>query len=203
MLGRSREGLRRIQQIVKDLREFARLDRGDYQEADLNAGVESTLNIVRGHAKKRQVQFETDLKPLPPFKCFPAKLNQVVMNLLTNAIDASPENGKVTVRTRADDGFVRIEVEDQGGGIDPAVRERIFDPFFTTKPLGKGTGLGLSISYGIVQEHNGRIEVDSEMGKGSKFTVVLPPKGGVKVPGATEEGEKLKWGAGKSEGVKG
>jgi signal transduction histidine kinase len=177
MLVRSREGLKRIQQIVRDLREFARLDAADLQDADLNAGIESTINIVRGVAKKHQVAIELQLQPLPPVACYPAKINQVVMNLVTNAIDACGENdGKVIVRTARQDGEVRIEVADNGSGIPPDVRQRIFDPFFTTKPIGKGTGLGLSISYGIVQDHGGRIEVDSEMGKGTTFVVTLPAR---------------------------
>jgi two-component system NtrC family sensor kinase len=175
LIDRSREGLKRIQQIVKDLRDFARLDQSALQDADLNAGVESTINIVRGHAKKRQVQIRTELNPLPHLRCYPAKLNQVFMNLIVNAIDASREESVVTVRTSPlDDSGVRIDVIDQGQGIDPAIRERIFDPFFTTKPIGEGTGLGLSISYGIVRDHNGRIEVQSELGKGSTFSVFLP-----------------------------
>jgi two-component system NtrC family sensor kinase len=175
LIDRSREGLKRIQQIVKDLRDFARLDESALQEADLNAGVESTINIVRGHAKKRQVQIFTDLHPLPHLRCYPAKLNQVIMNLIVNAIDASHPESAVTVRTCAlDENGVRIDVIDQGQGIDPKIRERIFDPFFTTKPIGEGTGLGLSISYGIVRDHHGRIEVQSEPGKGSTFSVFLP-----------------------------
>ncbi len=156
MIDRSREGLKRIQQIVKDLRDFARLDQALLQEADLNAGVESTINIVRGHAKKRQIQIRSELNPIPQLKCYPAKLNQVLMNLIVNAIDASHEEGVVTVRTSAwNDSGVRIDVIDQGEGIDPAIQERIFDPFFTTKPIGEGTGLGLSISYVIVRDHQG------------------------------------------------
>jgi PAS domain S-box-containing protein len=176
MLMRSREGLRRIQQIVKDLREFARLDAADLQDADLNAGIESTINIVRGVAKKKQVQLGIELQPLPPVACFPAKVNQVIMNLVTNAIDACPENGKVTVKTARTGDDVQIEVIDDGGGIPPEIRQRIFDPFFTTKPIGQGTGLGLSISYGIVRDHGGRIEVESESGKGTRFIVTLPVK---------------------------
>jgi two-component system NtrC family sensor kinase len=175
MLNRSREGLKRIQQIVRDLRDFARLDESDLHEVDLNAGVQSTVNIILGHAKKKQVKIETQFDAaLPPVACQPAKVNQVVMNLLSNAIDASNENGRVVVRTAAADGCARIEVEDEGSGIPPEVRERIFDPFFTTKPVGEGTGLGLSISYGIVNDHGGTIEVDSTPGKGSRFTVSLP-----------------------------
>jgi two-component system, NtrC family, sensor kinase len=175
MLGRSREGLKRIQQIVRDLRDFARLDESDLHEVDLNAGIQSTVNIILGHAKKKQVRIETQLDPtLPPVACQPAKINQVVMNLISNAIDASRESGRVVVRTASVDGTARIEVEDEGTGIPPEVRERIFDPFFTTKPVGEGTGLGLSISYGIVNDHGGTIEVDSAPGAGSRFTVSLP-----------------------------
>jgi signal transduction histidine kinase len=98
------------------------------------------------------------------------------MNLLANAIDATPEGGSVVVRTVSapKDKAVTITVADTGCGIDPKVRDRIFDPFFTTKPIGKGTGLGLSISYGIVKAHGGCIEVESELGKGTQFTVRLP-----------------------------
>ncbi len=174
LLARTRDGLRRIQQIVKDLRVFARLDESDLNEVDLNAGIESTVNIVLGHAKKKQVRVEMELKPLPLVTCYPAKINQVIMNLVSNAIDASHEGGAVTVRSDVHGQGVKIEVEDRGCGIEPAVRERIFDPFFTTKPVGVGTGLGLSISYGIVTDHGGTIEVDSIIGEGTKFTITLP-----------------------------
>jgi two-component system NtrC family sensor kinase len=176
MMVRSRDGLKRIQQIVKDLRDFARLDEADLQDADLNHGVDSTVNIIRGRAKSRRVQLELDLNPLPLITCYPAKINQVVMNLVANAIDASHENGTVTVRSTAlpDNSGAKIEVIDQGTGIPPAVREKIFDPFFTTKKQGEGTGLGLSISYGIIRDHKGTITIDSEEGKGSTFTITLP-----------------------------
>ena len=177
MLERSREGLKRIQQIVGDLREFSRQESvGDLEDAvDLNAGVSSTVNIVRGRARVRRVEIETDLAPLPRVTCRAPKINQVVLNLIANAIDASPEHGKVTVRTRSDTpGWVEVSVTDTGGGIDPAVRDKIFDPFFTTKPQGQGTGLGLSISHGIVSEHGGRISVESTPGGGSTFSIHLP-----------------------------
>jgi signal transduction histidine kinase len=183
LLTRSRDGLKRIQQIVKDLRDFARLDESDLSEVDLNAGVESTVNIILGHAKRKRVTVEKKLGPLPRVCCYPAKVNQVVMNLLSNAIDASHEGGTVTITTAsapAQSGKppgVRIEVTDGGTGIEPDVRQRIFDPFFTTKPTGKGTGLGLSISYGIVQDHGGTIEVESTVGQGSTFRVILPLAG--------------------------
>jgi PAS domain S-box-containing protein len=173
---RSREGLRRIQQIVKDLRDFARLDDGDLQAVDLNVGVTSTLNIIHGRALRQGVAIDTGLNPLPAVTCYPGKINQVVMNLLANAIDACKDGCTVTVRTEptpAADG-VLIHVADDGCGIDPRVRDRIFDPFFTTKPIGQGTGLGLSISYGIVKAHGGTIAVESEPGRGTRFTVRLP-----------------------------
>jgi signal transduction histidine kinase len=174
LLARSGDGLRRIQQIVKGLRDFARLDGHDLLQVDLNVGVESTLNIARGRDVKKNVRLQADLRPLPPVRCYPTQINQVVLNLVANAIDACAEGGTVTVRTTADANGVEIHVIDDGHGIDPAVHDRIFDPFFTTKPPGQGTGLGLSISHGIVQDHGGRIEVDSTPGRGAHFTVHLP-----------------------------
>ncbi|MFO0954175.1 MAG: PAS domain-containing protein [Isosphaeraceae bacterium] len=171
---RSREGLRRIQQIVKDLRDFARADDDGLESADLNVGIASTVNIILGRAKRQGVEITTELSPLPAVVCHPGKINQVIMNLLSNAIDATPEGGHVRLRTRARKEEVEVEVSDDGSGIPPGVLARIFDPFFTTKPVGKGTGLGLSISYGIVKAHGGAIEVDSEVGRGSRFTVRLP-----------------------------
>jgi two-component system NtrC family sensor kinase len=189
LLTRSRDGLSRIQQIVKDLREFARLDAADLQESDVNAGIESTINIVRGLAKKKQVTLDLELAALPRMRCYPAKINQVVMNLVTNAIDACGTGGRVTVRSAAgSNGEIRVEVSDTGHGIPPEIRDRIFDPFFTTKKIGEGTGLGLSISYGIIKDHGGRIEVDSEVGKGSRFTVTLPRQHIAPAQQATDRG---------------
>jgi PAS domain S-box-containing protein len=174
LIQRSRDGLRRIQQIVSHLRLFAHLDEGDVNEADINDGVESTAAIIAGHARKKSIRLVMDLAPLPPVTCNAARLNQVVMNLLTNAIDACDEGGTVTVRTRPEDHGVAIEVGDTGCGIPPEIREKIFDPFFTTKPVGQGTGLGLSISYGIIKDHGGTIEVESTPGEGARFTLHLP-----------------------------
>jgi PAS domain S-box-containing protein len=176
LFSRSREGLRRIQQIVKDLRDFARLDESDLEECDLNAGISSTLNIIQGHAKRKQVSLISELGPLPKVTCYPAKVNQVIMNLVGNAIDASHDGGQVRIQTHADHHDAIIEVRDNGSGIPQTIREKIFDPFFTTKPPGEGTGLGLSISYGIVHDHGGSIEVESEEGRGSTFRVKLPIK---------------------------
>ena len=174
LMVRSREGVSRIRQIVRDLCDFARLDTGDLEEADVNAGIHSTLNIIAGAAKNKGVAIELELGALPRVSCYPAKINQVVMNLLSNAIDACSADGKIIIRTEALPGHVRITVSDTGTGIDPNIRERVFDPFFTTKPPGKGTGLGLSISYGIVTSHGGEIDFSSSPGKGTVFTVKLP-----------------------------
>jgi PAS domain S-box-containing protein len=176
LLDRTREGLRRIERIVKDLRLFARVDEGEWNEIDLNPGIDSAVNMVKGYARKRGVRLETARETLPPVRCRAARVHQVIVNLLMNAIDACPPEGIVTIRSRSEPGAggVRIEVQDTGCGIEPEIRERIFDPFFTTKPVGEGTGLGLSISYGIVHEHRGSIEVESTPGEGSCFIVKLP-----------------------------
>ncbi|MFO0960080.1 MAG: ATP-binding protein [Isosphaeraceae bacterium] len=157
---------------------FARLDESDLAEFDLNDNVRTTVTIILGHAKRKRVVIEMDLQPVPPITGYVAKINQVVMNLISNAIDACQEGGKVIVRTRPDrDRYaVRLDVIDDGCGIDPSILPRIFDPFFTTKPVGVGTGLGLSISYGILQDHGGLIEADSRPGQGARFTIRLPLK---------------------------
>jgi PAS domain S-box-containing protein len=195
IIERTRDGMRRIERIVKDLRLFARVDEGEWNEIDLNPGIESSVNMVQGYARKRGVQLVMDLGALPPVRCRGAKVHQVVVNLLMNAIDACASDGKVTIRTRVESepAAVRIDVADTGTGIDPAIRDRIFDPFFTTKPVGEGTGLGLSISYGIVQEHGGTIDVQSVPGGGSCFTVRLPvlparPKTDPSMPAASGVG---------------
>ncbi|MGE3821621.1 MAG: sensor histidine kinase, partial [Isosphaeraceae bacterium] len=177
LTARSREGLRRIQQIVKDLRDFARPDEGDLKAVDLNAGVASTVNLIQGKARKLGVELITEKNPLPPVTCYPGKINQVVLNLVMNAVDAcAVGKGRVTVRTEPTpqgDG-VFIHVIDNGTGIAREVLDRIFDPFFTTKPVGQGTGLGLSISYGIVKAHGGTISVRTQEGEGTTFSVRLP-----------------------------
>jgi PAS domain S-box-containing protein len=177
LIDRTREGLKRIEQIVKELRLFARVDEGDWNDIDLNPGIDSSINMVKGYARKKGVRIVMDPGVLPTIRCRAARIHQVVVNLLTNAIDACPEDtGVVSVRTQTEPEAmgIRIEIHDNGCGIDPEIRERIFDPFFTTKPIGHGTGLGLSISYGIVDEHGGRIEVQSTPGQGSCFSVHLP-----------------------------
>jgi PAS domain S-box-containing protein len=176
IFGRSTEGLKRIAEIVQGLRTFARTDDGRLRlEPKLNDGIESTLTIARGRGNKKKVRLEFTPGDVPPLVCNLAKLNQVVLNLVANAIDASNENSVVAVRSYADEKTVSIEVSDHGTGIDPAARVHLFEPFYTTKPLGQGVGLGLSISYGIiVKTHGGTIDVASTPGEGSTFTIRIP-----------------------------
>jgi len=175
LMTRSREGLKRIEKIVRDLRDFVRLDEAELKDADLNDNIHSTLNLLRSQASARDVSLLVDTVPLPPVTCFVAKINQVLLSLIVNGIEACDPGGRVTVSSRpGPEGGVILEVADTGRGIDPSVLGRIFDPFFTTKPIGQGTGLGLAISHGIVKSHGGTIEVESQPGFGSRFRVRLP-----------------------------
>ncbi len=179
LLTRSSDGLNRIRRTVQDLRDFARLDEGDVKEVNLNDGIRVTLAVIGHLAAERQVAIRTELdETLPSLTCHPAQINQVVLNLVANAIDACQCRAigqrELIVRTRPIKEGVSIEVADNGSGIDPSVRRRIFDPFFTTKSVGQGTGLGLSVSYGIVAAHGGRIDVESQPGQGARFVVILP-----------------------------
>jgi signal transduction histidine kinase len=168
------EGLRRVRDIVNNLRDFAHLDEADFKEADLNAAFESALEILQHEVKTRGVHVVTQLEPLPPVLCHPGKINQVFLNLLLNAVEACAAGGIVAARSRVEGGQVVVEVQDNGCGIPPEHQSRLFEPFFTTKPIGEGTGLGLSVSYGIIRDHGGSIEVESEVGRGSTFRVRLP-----------------------------
>jgi signal transduction histidine kinase len=175
LLKESRDGITRVRKIVQDLNDFSRLDSTpDWQYANLHQGLDSTLNIVNNEIKYRADVIKK-YGDIPEIECLPSQLNQVYMNLLINAAHAIEEpRGVITVRTGQEGDAVWIEIADTGKGIPEEIVGRIFDPFFTTKALGKGTGLGLSLAYGIVQKHNGRIEVTSEVGKGSTFRVTLP-----------------------------
>jgi len=169
----SLDGLKRVRDIVQSLKDFAHIDETDWQLADLHAGIDSTLTIASNEFKYKATVTKA-YGSLPPVKCLPSQLNQVFMNLIVNASQAIHANGVITVRTGCADDWVWVEIGDNGAGIAPDALTRIFDPFFTTKPVGKGTGLGLSLSYSIVTKHGGRIEVASELGKGTRFTVHLP-----------------------------
>ncbi|HEY7153648.1 MAG TPA: ATP-binding protein, partial [Gemmataceae bacterium] len=187
---RSLDGLKRVRDIIKNLRDFARLDEADFKEADLNAALQSTLEIAGHEIKKNAIQLQTQFAQLPPILCHPGKVNQVFLNVLLNAVQASAPGGAVEVRTRPDEasGGIAIEVQDNGRGIKAEHLPHIFDPFFTTKPVGQGTGLGLSVSYGIVRDHGGSIDVDSEVGRGTLFRIRLPlrpPRGAAASPSST------------------
>jgi len=173
-LARSLEGLDRIRQIVIDLLDFARLEEAPCKAVDLNHGVELTARLVRGKAEKKGVTLDVACAPLPTVTCHGAKINQLILNLLVNAIDACEPGGHVEIKTRALEDAILIEVADTGCGIMPGIRSKIFDPFFTTKPLGQGMGLGLAISHGIVEAHGGAIDVESSPGQGTQFRVRLP-----------------------------
>lgn len=174
LIRESKEGVNRVKQIVKDLKDFSHVDEAEWQWADLVSGIESTLNIVHNELKyKAQVVKEFD--DLPKVECVPTQLNQVVMNLLVNAGHAIEEKGTIVIRAKKlDEENVYIEVEDSGKGIPEENLSKIFDPFFTTKPVGKGTGLGLSLSYSIIEKHGGELSVSSKVGEGACFRVVLP-----------------------------
>jgi hemerythrin-like metal-binding protein len=173
LLKESQDGLARVTRIVQDLKDFSHVDEANWQQANLEQGMDSTLNVVSNEIKYK-AEVVRQYAGLPSVECMPSQLNQVFMNMLVNAAQAIDQKGTITVRTGKSGEEVWVEVEDTGKGISPENLSRIFDPFFTTKPIGKGTGLGLSLSYGIVQKHHGRIEVKSEVGKGSTFRVWLP-----------------------------
>jgi len=173
LLDTIREGARRATIIVRDLRNFSRLDEADSKVADLHEGLEGTLNLLRPRLGDR-IRVVRDYGEVPEFEFCPAQINQVFMNLLSNAEQAIEREGTITIQTRLVGGEVRIEITDTGCGIPPEHESRIFEPFFTTKDVGEGTGLGLAISYGIVKQHDGSIEVRSTPGEGSSFAVRLP-----------------------------
>ncbi len=173
LLAESIEGTDRVKGIVQSLKSFARADETQPREADLNQGIEETLKVVWNELKYK-CQIHKNLGNIPPVRCNLGQLNQVFMNLLMNAAHAIPEHGDISIETSADDQWVEVRISDNGVGIPPENLGKIFDPFFTTKEVGKGTGLGLSISHGIVRDHHGIIDVTSEVGKGTTFTVRLP-----------------------------
>ncbi|MGB3617707.1 MAG: ATP-binding protein, partial [Catalinimonas sp.] len=172
------EGAGRTADIVKGLRNFSRMDEDEQKLADPHEGLESTL-LIQNSEMRNRVELVRDYGELPPVPCYPGQMNQVYMNLLNNALQATDEGGTITIRTRhhPERGEISVAVRDTGCGMSEAVRKRVFEPFFTTKDVGVGTGLGLSITFGIVEKHGGRIEVWSAEGKGSEFAVRLPTGG--------------------------
>ncbi|KVC63249.1 histidine kinase [Burkholderia ubonensis] len=173
LIDESIDGTMRVRRIVQDLRDFSRPGSDEWSVVDIHAGLESTLNVVHNELKYK-ADVVREYGDVPHVECLPSQLNQVFMNLLVNAAQAIPGRGVITIRTTSDGDHVTIAISDTGKGMPPDVMRRIFDPFFTTKPVGQGTGLGLSVSHGIVERHRGVIDVTSEPGRGSTFSIRLP-----------------------------
>lgn len=170
-----KSGASRIKEIVSSLRSFSRLDEAELKSVVLEDGINDTLAILHHHIKNR-IEVIKDYQLNVPVLCRAGQINQVFMNIIYNAIQAMEGPGTLRISTRQENQFAVISVTDNGKGIPPDVIGKIFDPFFTTKKVGEGTGLGLSISYGIVEKHGGRIEVTSELGKGTTFTIHIKMK---------------------------
>jgi two-component system NtrC family sensor kinase len=173
------DGARRTRDIVIGLRNFSRLEEAKLKEIDIHQAVDDTLNLLTGEIKNR-IQIIKKYKKLPLVTCYASHINQVFMNLLSNAAQAIEGNGNIWISTNTStkngEDFVEISFQDSGKGMSSEVMDKIFDPFFSTKGVGQGTGLGLSISYGIVQKHGGEIQVKSQPGIGTEFIVHMPVK---------------------------
>jgi two-component system, NtrC family, sensor kinase len=173
ILGVIASGAERTATIVRGLRTFSRVEEGHASVVDLRDGLRITINLLRPRWKDR-IAIHTELDDMPPVECDAGQINQVFMNILSNACDAIADAGNLWIRATSDGVMVSIAIRDDGAGIAAPHIPRIFDPFFTTKPTGSGTGLGLAIAHGIVQKHHGHITVTSELGRGTAVVVHLP-----------------------------
>jgi len=162
----------RIMNIVRNLKNFARLDEAERKKVNIHEGIESTLSLLR-HQLKSRIRIVKCFGDIPEIECYPNELNQVFMNILVNAAQAIKHRGEITVKTWREGDRVKIAISDTGVGIPPENLSKVFDPGFTTKGVGLGTGLGLSICYKIVQEHRGTIEAESSK-QGTTFTISIP-----------------------------
>jgi two-component system NtrC family sensor kinase len=173
-----REGAERTAEIVKGLRNFSRLDEGDLKFANINDGIESTIRILDNELNENQMKIVRELGELDAIECYPGKLNQLFMNLLTNSIQAIKSKkgieGVIEIKSVQKEQGIEIRFKDNGMGMSDETKNKIFEPFFTTKDVGEGTGLGLSIAYSIVEMHNGTIKVESEFGHSTEFIIQLP-----------------------------
>jgi signal transduction histidine kinase len=176
-----REGTRRIREIVLSLRNFSRLDEADMKQVNLHDGLDSTLLILTNRLKRKPqeapIAIVKQYGELPLVNCYASQLNQVFLNILSNAIDAIEELEAplITIQTSATESHIQVKIQDNGIGMNEAVQAKLFDPFFTTKEVGKGTGLGMSISYQIItQKHGGTIQCQSAPNQGSTFTMTIP-----------------------------
>jgi two-component system, NtrC family, sensor kinase len=173
LIEESVEGVDRAAEIVRGVKGFSHAGRQLREPTDLNQLLEDVLHMAAAQLRSR-ARVERFYVELPPVHCVPQELKQVFLNLIVNAGQAIRDGGTIRIATETGDGWVTVKVEDDGCGIAPEHLERIFDPFFTTKRVGEGTGLGLGIAYHIVRSHRGEIQVDSELGRGSRFRVKLP-----------------------------
>jgi two-component system NtrC family sensor kinase len=162
----------RIMNIVRSLKNFARLDEAERKKVNIHEGIESTLSLLR-HQLKTRIRIVKCFGDIPEIECFPNELNQVFMNILVNAAQAIKHRGEITVKTWREGDRVKIAISDTGVGIPPENLSKVFDPGFTTKGVGLGTGLGLSLCYKIVQDHRGTIEAESSK-QGTTFTISIP-----------------------------
>jgi signal transduction histidine kinase len=169
------EGAFRSIEIIKGLRSFSRLDDEAIQFYDIHEGIDSSLVLLQNKIRDRKIRVRKDYGDFEGLECFPSQLNQVIMNILNNSMQAMEENGgDLIIQTVSSAIGIKIIIKDNGKGMSQEVKEHIFEPFYTTKEVGQGSGLGLSISYGIIEKHNGNIDVISEPGKGTEFIVSLP-----------------------------
>ena len=171
------DGAKRTAEIVSGLKSFSRLDDAELKEVNINEGIESTLTLLK-HAIQKNTEVVLDLATLPLIECFPGKLNQVFMNILSNAIYAinhkkSTEKNRLVIRSFIRDNQIGVSFEDTGIGMSAEVKNKIFEPFYTTKDVGEGTGLGMSIVFKIMESHQAKIEIESELGKGTKITLLF------------------------------
>jgi two-component system NtrC family sensor kinase len=169
-------GLGRIRDLVLKLRTFSRLDEGERKVVSIKECVDSVLTIL-GHRLTERIEVVSELAPPDMLECFPGLLNQVLLNLVANSIDAIPDRGTVTIRAGGHGEKFIITVADNGLGIPAEVRERVLEPFFTTKPVGQGTGLGLSIAYSIIKKHGGSLDLSDAPGGGTLASIELPIDG--------------------------
>jgi signal transduction histidine kinase len=149
------------------------MDENEFKPANIHKGIDSTLLLLANKLKDR-ITVHKNYGEIPPVVCLPGKLNQVFMNILTNSVLAIEGEGEIFITTSSVGDRARISIKDTGKGMPPEIRDHIFEPFFTTRAVGQGTGLGLSITYSIVEEHLGKIEVESEPGKGTEFIITIP-----------------------------
>ncbi len=187
MIERTLEGVRRVANIVQKMRGLARTSRPKWERTSLAELIDSALEMTRGRIRRDRIEVVVETGGVDRIDCVPSDVSQVMLNLVINAVQAVESAGRegggrieITAKDLGD--WVEIGVADDGVGVAPADLDRLFDPFFTTKPVGEGTGLGLAISHGIIAGHGGRIEVDSELGRGSRFRVLIPQSGDRDVP---------------------